>query len=47
MPDRIQRGPDEPTDDRIEELANAFLEALLAGDEVGQRSRFARRWMPS
>ena len=35
MPDRIQRGPDEPTDDRIKELANAFVEALLAGDEVG------------
>ena len=35
MPDRIQRGPDEPTDDRIKELANAFLEALLAGDEIG------------
>jgi methanogenic corrinoid protein MtbC1 len=34
MPDRIQRGPDEPTDDRIKELADAFLEALLAGDEV-------------
>jgi methanogenic corrinoid protein MtbC1 len=35
MPDRIQRGPDEPTDDRIKDLANAFVEALLAGDEVG------------
>jgi hypothetical protein len=35
MPDRIQRGSDEPTDDRIKDVANAFLEALLAGDEVG------------
>lgn len=35
MPDRIQRGSDEPTDDRIKELADAFAEALLAGDEVG------------
>ena len=35
MPDRIQRGPDEPTDDRIKELAEAFAEVLLAGDEVG------------
>ena len=35
MPDRIQRGPDEPTDDRIKELADAFAEALLAGDEIG------------
>lgn len=35
MPDRMQRGPDEPTDDRIKDLANALLEALLAGDEVG------------
>jgi MerR family transcriptional regulator, light-induced transcriptional regulator len=34
MADRIQRGPDEPTDDRIKELAGAFAEALLAGDEV-------------
>jgi methanogenic corrinoid protein MtbC1 len=34
MADRIQRGPDEPTDDRIKELADAFAEALLAGDEV-------------
>jgi MerR family transcriptional regulator, light-induced transcriptional regulator len=32
MPDRTQ---DEPTDDRIKELADAFAEALLAGDEVG------------
>jgi MerR family transcriptional regulator, light-induced transcriptional regulator len=32
MPDRTQ---DEPTDDRITELADAFAEALLAGDEVG------------
>jgi methanogenic corrinoid protein MtbC1 len=35
MPDRIQREPDEPTDDRIKELAGAFADALLAGDEVG------------
>ncbi|MGZ6658100.1 MAG: cobalamin B12-binding domain-containing protein [Solirubrobacteraceae bacterium] len=34
MADRIQRGPDEPTDDCIKELADAFAEALLAGDEV-------------
>jgi hypothetical protein len=43
----MQRGPDEPTDDRIKDLANAFLEALLAATRSGQRSRFARRWMPS
>jgi methanogenic corrinoid protein MtbC1 len=34
MADRIQRVPDEPTDDRIKELADAFAEALLAADEV-------------
>jgi methanogenic corrinoid protein MtbC1 len=35
MADRTQRGPDDPTDDRIKVLADAFAEALLAGDEVG------------
>jgi methanogenic corrinoid protein MtbC1 len=34
MADRIQRGPDGPTDDSIKELADAFAEALLAGDEA-------------
>lgn len=34
MADRTQRGPDEPTEERIKELADAFAEALLAGDEV-------------
>jgi MerR family transcriptional regulator, light-induced transcriptional regulator len=35
MADRIQPGPDEPADDRVRDLADAFAEALLAGDEVG------------
>ena len=34
MADSVQRGPDEPTEDTIKELADAFAEALLAGDEV-------------